>query len=209
MDSAGLSRWPEVVIGHSFGGKVALDLLRRAKESGGLHAPARDTWVLDALPGATDGNKSLEPQSVSRVLSELRQITPPFASRSALVRDMKGRGFSEMLAQWMTTNTKAAKDGTYEWAFDLDTIETLFADYRAVNYWGLLRELEAHNSRVHFVRAGLNTAWTPAVLNDFETAMGGSGDSNISLHHIPDSGHWVHVEALEEVARLIEPTVCV
>ena len=170
----GLPCWPSIVIGHSFGGKVALELSRgalRTKKSK-IVSPARHTWVLDALPGATDGNRSLEPQSVSRVLTELRDILP-FDSRGALVRIMKKRGFSETLAQWMTTNTKPTPDGrAYEWAFDLNTIEALFEDYRSADYWPMLRNLDGiDDAKVHFVRAGLNEAWTPSVLADFEVVM--------------------------------------
>lgn len=42
---------PDAVLGHSFGGKVAIEFTRLAVEGAAQTAPPAHTWVLDSMPG--------------------------------------------------------------------------------------------------------------------------------------------------------------
>jgi surfactin synthase thioesterase subunit len=61
--------WPEVVCGHSMGGKVALEYIQQvAAESGGARLP-QHVWVLDSQPGAVPADMVPD---VNRVLAAVK-----------------------------------------------------------------------------------------------------------------------------------------
>ncbi len=70
---AGICGAPEVVIGHSFGGKVALAWAQRDRVG------IRQAWALDAAPGPL--RSRADAHEVSRVIAALRQVPIPLARR--------------------------------------------------------------------------------------------------------------------------------
>jgi esterase len=180
QDLADLDLDPEVVVGHSFGGKVVLAytaLLPRA---------LRQTWVLDAIPGPTAGD--LTANEVSLVIAALKGL-PTLERRTELIDILTGQGFSPTLARWMTTNLQRTPDGL-TWRFDLDAIQALIADYFALDLWDVL-ETPTSDLEIHVVQATRSDRWTPEVLARFADLPLGS---DVLLHEL-DAGHWVHVDA--------------
>ncbi len=187
-DLAALDLSPEVVIGHSFGGKVVLAYTA-------LLPPAlRQTWVLDAIPGPTIGDLTV--QEVSRVIAALRGLQP-LHRRTELIDILTGMGFSETLARWMTTNLMRTPAGL-TWRFNLDAIEALIADYFALDLWDVL-ETPISGLELHIVRATRSDRWTEAVLARLEDL---SRSSDVLLHEL-DAGHWVHVDAPEALTAML------
>ncbi|MFZ5482303.1 MAG: alpha/beta fold hydrolase [Myxococcota bacterium] len=170
-DLARLPFSPEVVVGHSFGGKVALAYAR-------AHGVAR-TWVLDAVPGLAAPVAG----EVEGVLAALRAIPLPVARRDDVARALAPYG--PAIAQWMTTNLRPEGDG-YVWRFDLDAIEEMLADYAREDFTPWLR---ATSASVDLVRGARSDRWTPETLAELE----GLGP-NVRVHVLPDAGHWVHVD---------------
>ena len=93
---------PDVVIGHSFGGKVALAALLIFKSSAALGV------------GSPPGPLSDRPEDrheVSNVISALSAVPIPLKKRSDLKHVLVSSGFSEAIGKWMTTNwRKQMKD---------------------------------------------------------------------------------------------------
>ena len=178
-DVAALGIDPEVIIGHSFGGKVVLSYTAK------LPAALQQTWVLDAIPSPSPGDE--DAQEVSRVIAALRAI-PPLERRTDLVGILTGMGFSETLARWMTTNLQRTPDGL-RWRFDLSAIAALITDYFALDLWDVL-ETPTSDLEIHVVRALHSERWTPDVLQRFDDL---SLSSDVTLHDL-DAGHWVHVD---------------
>ena len=87
----GLAPW--AIIGHSFGGKVALTWTRRAP------AGLQQTWVLDATP------ERLEPAQAAvateRMLMPVTGLALPQPSRQAAVEAMQEAGVDPPTAQWL------------------------------------------------------------------------------------------------------------
>ncbi len=173
---------PSLVMGHSFGGKVALRYAR--DEPAGLDA----VWVLDALPGR-EGAVS----DVARVIRALRAVPLPLARREELRQLLLGWGFSELLAGWMTTNLRRGEGGLV-WRFDLEAVQELLADYLAVDLWPVVEDAPC---ALHFVRAARSERWTDAVLARFY------GLSDVWVHTLEDSGHWVHAENPEGLIQIL------
>ena len=170
---------PQVVVGHSFGGKVALIYAQRATVGSGV---LRDVWVLDAPPGAA---RQTSDHEVRRVLAAARALPTPVASREAVTAHFLAAGFSTAIATWMTTNITRRADGLV-FKPDLAVIEALLEDYFMNDLWGLL-EAPPAGLGLHMLRAGKSDRWDAATLARLAAAP-------IDVRVLPDAGHWVHVD---------------
>jgi len=175
---------PEVVVGHSFGGKVALEYASR-------RPPAlRQAWVLDATPHAMPHGPG-DDHEVASVIRALRAVPQPLARRADVMAELATLGQPPMIQKWMTTNLRRQDDG-FVWTFDLDGAEAMLADYFARDLWGPLETTSPDAPAVHIVRAGNSDRWPPHVV-DRLAALPASAAGR--AHSLPDSGHWVHVDA--------------
>ena len=192
---------PDLLIGHSFGGKVALNYL--AEPIGLSSNGPRHTWIIDSLPGPYDprahGEENGDFQSVFRVLDMLEHLPKAFKTRDMAVSLMMAPpyGFDKPLAQWIATNLVqdvSSGEGMFVWGFVLPVIQDLFTDFCALDMWPFVENYDGDGT-IHFLRAGRNRAWSPAVLHRFEQAQRRSG-GRVKLHTMPHVGHWVHADDL-------------
>lgn len=176
----------EVLIGHSFGGKVVLEAARAAISAG--EPGALTVFVLDATPAAGEPGREAELE-VSGVMRDLRAVPQPLADRQAVVQLLVARGTSLPLARWMTTNLGRAADG-WRWRFDIDACEQMIADYFAADFMELLSTPRA-DLQVHLLRAARSDRWSPALLAALDALPAGAPTQ---LHLLPEAGHWVHAD---------------
>jgi pimeloyl-ACP methyl ester carboxylesterase len=181
---------PPLVAGHSYGGKVALELARRP------YPQLRQVWALDTLPALTAGEDD-SPAAVERVLSALRSVPQPLASREAVVGLLADRGLELSIGQWMTTNLRATDEG-YRWVFDLDAIDAMLASYFTTDSWPVLRQPPPQLD-VHLVRAGRSPRWTADILR----ALASLDSPHVHVHLLAQAGHWVHVDDPDGVLALL------
>lgn len=190
---------PQVVCGHSFGGKVALNLLQQQSDSN--QALPRHLWVLDAMPGTSScdyASHGSSTSSVSFVLPRLRQVETPIESKDEMVRFLKEQGVIESQALWMTTNLKAMGE-KYDWKFDLNVVEELYESFLGLDCWPLL-DNPPLNSTIHVVHAERNRLWKKAkVLERF--------GSEIQVHELKDADHWVHIDNPKGLAALLSESM--
>ncbi|HSL71435.1 MAG TPA: alpha/beta hydrolase [Longimicrobiales bacterium] len=173
-----LGEAPAGVLGHSFGGKVAL---MYAREHG---ADLRQLWVIDSTPEART------PAGSAWQMLELIQSAPPtYASREELIALISGHGFALPVAQWMATNLRRA-DAHYEWRFDLAAIEELLTDFFRVDLWDVI-ESEDRPAELHIVKARESSVLSP----DAVTRIRAAAERNTRVHyHEIAGGHWVNAE---------------
>lgn len=174
----------ELVLGHSFGGKVALAFAQG-------HSPeTRAAWFLDTPPGA----QSIETGSdeLATVFSAISSLAEPLPGRAEVAAHLIARGLSPALAQWMTTNVRGQAEEGYRWKFDLPAVRELVADYARIDLWPIVESPRA-GLVVHGVRGGRSTRFSPAERERMDA---------IGAHVIPEAGHWLHVDAPTELARL-------
>ncbi|MGB0589472.1 MAG: alpha/beta fold hydrolase [Myxococcota bacterium] len=175
---------PAVVIGHSFGGKVALRFVEQAAWD------VASVWALDTSPSLRGAGARGPGSEVGHVLSTLQGIPMPSPSRAAVEATLEAAGFSAAMRGWMTTNLRAVEGGV-AWRFDLSAVDALIEDYFAIDLWPTLRRWP-RASAVHLLSAGRGGRWT-ALDKTQARAIGAAG--GLHYHVLADSGHWVHVDA--------------
>ena len=189
---------PQVVIGHSFGGKVALQYAADASKVSERYS-LETVWTLDSpLEAAVKPGQG----EVARVIEVCGLITMPQPTRQAVIEYFTERGFALGIAQWMTTNLKRVNvhqpsQSGFEWKFDLQGIKSLIADYWRVDGWSLLEEVTPE-IQLHLLRAERGLRWTEA-----DAQRMAKFHPHIEIPLLKDSGHWVHIEQLESLITLL------
>lgn len=189
---------PSAVIGHSFGGKVAIEYARVVSSTEDSRQ-ARDldqVWVLDAVPGAQAG---VDTSEIAIVIRAVRAVPMPAASRKDVVQHLvEHSGLSSGLSEWMATNLKREGDG-YEWILGLDAIEELLADYFRVDLWDFLGQ-PRERPEFRLVVAERSDRWPRA---ERARARALPPAARVAYHELPNSGHWVHVDNPDALLALI------
>ena len=173
LDSLALPLPVGVVLGHSFGGKVAL-----------AYAAARPcvTFVVDSTPSARPDKRGSE--SVLAVLQALRALPASFSDRRAFVSALaEGHAIPRPTAMWLAMNLET--DGErMVFGVNLDRIDALLADYFEQDLWA------AVNADTTFLLGGKSD-----VVSEADVARARSlGASTLTFE---DAAHWVHVDAPE------------
>lgn len=181
-------------VGHSFGGKVALELARIA--------PALSTVVtLDSAPGLRVDFRGSE--AIAQVLNALGAIAGPWASRGAFVRALVAQGLAEPLGQWLAMNLRWTSEG-FEFALDLKRISRLLDDYFALDCWPVLEATSTAGLRAthfHLVIADGSSVYAPEDrLRAQQLAAASQGAMTVEV--LPGA-HWIHAENPEAVAGVL------
>lgn len=187
--------WPEVVIGHSMGGKVALQFAQSCSRGdyGGSALLPKQLWVLDSVPGEV--NFENQNDEVRDVLATLESLPSEIPSRKWLVSHLMGLGYSKSLSDWIGTNLK--KDGDHEtWIFDLQNAKEMFDSYCEKSYWNLL-ENPPKGMEIVIVRAEKSDRWDQNAIERLQKLASREGSDSlgkVSFCVLPNAGHWVHVD---------------
>ena len=182
-----LGRAADAVLGHSFGGKVALlHARRRAVGPGQL-------WIIDSAPGAGRPGGG-----AWRMLGVLRRHPGPFGSRAEAVAAVEGEGYSPLVANWMAINA-VRSDAGWEWRLDPDEMEAYLRDYFRTGAWDVV-ESPPSGTTIHFVKA-----LGSSVLAEEDVARireAGRRTGRVVLHEAA-GGHWLNTENPEAIHELL------
>ena len=78
----------------------------------------------------------------------------------------------------------------FVWRFNLDAIDELMRDYFRVDLWPVL-EHPTSDSDLRVVVAERSDRWAPENRARIQRV---ADHSAVSLHVVPDAGHWLHVD---------------
>jgi pimeloyl-ACP methyl ester carboxylesterase len=177
-------RWTtpvHAVVGHSFGGKVALAYAR-------THPGLTAVMTLDSAPGPrVDARGSEATLEVLTILEALARVWP---TRDAFIAGIEARGLSRAIGQWLGMNLESRPEG---WVFrlSLPRIHALLDDYFQLDLWPVVEDAARTKKgpRIHLVIGAKSSVYSPedrlraeALADDFVTV------------DLLDAGHWVHVE---------------
>jgi len=175
---------PRAILGHSFGGKVAL------MSGPALHP--EQVWVIDSTPSRRSPGGS-----AYRMLQILRRLPQKFESRGDAVEALESEGLAVDVAHWMGTNLELA-DGRYRWRFDLADMEELLDDFFRRDLWDVV-ERPPEPTGIHFVR-GSESDVMP--ISEYIRARELAATGHVSVHEI-HGGHWLHHDNPEDLLALV------
>jgi len=181
------------VVGHSFGGKVALGLPA-------LHAGIAHVVALDSTPGTrVDARGSEATVAVVELLEALRG---PWPTREDFVREVHERGQTRFLGQWLAMNLEA-RDGAFHFRLKLPRIRALLESYFVTDLWPTL-EAAAHgrsDTAFHLVIGTRSIVFDHAE-RVHATQLEGDSHGRVTVDLL-DTGHWVHVDDPNGTLRVL------
>eukprot|EP00897_Mesotaenium_endlicherianum_P004059 jgi/Mesen1/3681/ME000202S02768 len=208
---------PRVLIGHSFGGKVAMSMVEQAAKP--LARPIR-VWVLDSTPDKVRAGGDGEDHP-AELIAALRRMPQEVPSRRAVIDELSAQGFSIGIAQWMTTNLRpaaaaaaaaptggSAAGGGLSWIFDLDGVADMYKSYETTNFWPLVDNVP-EGVHFDFLRAERSLhRWAHDDVTRILTAeaLASDGGAGVQMHVLEDAGHWVHTDNPDGLFRILAPS---
>ena len=181
---------PDLIVGHSLGGKVVLEYLRTLRQRGGLQLPEA-AWVLDSVPNRVPPGPTT--REIEHVLKAVRPLyDAPVPSRKWLHETLSAQGFSEAFIGWLGSSLERdPANKAFYWNFDLDGVAEMFRSYCDSDYLADLAAPPA-GTEVNLVVAERSDRWTFETLEALEGLA--ATTPNFHLRHLADAGHWLHVD---------------
>src|SRR5262249_17105969 len=178
--------------GHSFGGKVALEVARIAQ------IPSlRNVVVIDSMPGARVPPRG-GPDSALTVIETIQSLPGGFASKSEFMGVLTSAGASRAIAQWLAQSLEKENDH-FRFMLDLNEIRALLYDYFSRDLWPVVEDPPA-GVRIHLVIADRSNEYSASERNRaFRLA---ASNNRVTVHVLP-TGHWVHIEDPDGLLRLL------
>ncbi len=179
------------VLGHSFGGKVALEL---ARQRGG---DLDQLFMIDSTPSARpDGHGS---ESTKHIVDLLTHLPTEFPDRGAFTAWVEARGVSRPTAMWLAMNVRPLPHTTrYVFRVDVAGIREMLNDYFRVDLWDLLEHPPPDAPMKAHLIAGGRSGVVDQV--DRERAR---RCPKTTLDVIDAADHWVHVDAPDTLRALV------
>ena len=176
------------VLGHSFGGKVALVYTQH-------HATElQQVWVIDSTLKVT------EPQgSTWRVVGIVRSLPQEFASRDEFADALAEHGYARSVGLWLAMNLERGENGRFRWRLDWDGVEEMLRDYFHTDVWGVIENPPAG------VEVRVVKATESEVLEEDDVARieGASRTTGRTVLHRLEGGHWINTDNPDAVLELL------
>ncbi|MBX3185505.1 MAG: alpha/beta hydrolase [Labilithrix sp.] len=186
---AGLSTPARGLLAHSFGGKVALELVRQ------MPGAFEQVFVIDASPSARPDARGSE--STRHIVELLEGLPPEFPDRNAFTRWIEERGVSRPVAMWLAMNVRPIPNtDRFVFRIDVASVREMLDDYFRIDLWDVL-EHPRGATQTHFVVGGKSTVLDAA---DVERAR---RCPQTTVDVIPEAGHWVHVDAPDALREIV------
>jgi pimeloyl-ACP methyl ester carboxylesterase len=206
-----------VIVGHSFGGRLALEYAAANAVSKSTSTSLKAVWLLDTVPGEAN-------DSVDHVLGIITDVihNTSISSRGE-EKSLNQKEIVDILtqepykmdlgtAQWLAMSYDSQNN---DFGFDNDLVTRLKPEFSNQDFMGMLRTILENNNNnnnnsdsdthVHLVRGGKNTGWTIPIISKFE-ALTKEFPSTFHLHVLHKSGHNVHVDDMHGLVKLFSGT---
>ncbi|MFI5300657.1 MAG: alpha/beta fold hydrolase [Polyangiales bacterium] len=178
------------VVGHSFGGKVALSFAE-------IHRVG-SLVLLDSSPGPRVDARGSE--STVAVVELLVSMPRSFPTRAAFVDRLVGAGHAEAFAQWLAMNL--VRDGeAFTNRLEMPVIRALLDDYFAVDLWRVL-EREGVLGQWDVVLGETSRVFDDADRRRLDRCVA-QAPSARRVAVLEGAGHWVHVDAPDRTVALL------
>jgi esterase len=179
------------LVGHSFGGKVALETMRIQAIPSLAHVV-----VIDSVPGAR--NPMPRGGSALDVVEMLESLPSAFASRSDFVEAIVAKGQKRGLATWLAQSLER-QNNQVRLALNLNEARSLLVDYFARDFWPIVEEPPAGIS-VHLIIGDRSDSYSPS--DRARAARIATSNPRVTVDVLP-AGHWVHVDDADGLLNVL------
>lgn len=183
------------VLGHSFGGKVGLEVSRQLalSESG----PLDHLFVIDSTPGARPDYRGSS--GVRNIVELLAELPDEFPDRNAFTAWITERGVDRPTAMWLAMNVRPLPNTTrFVFRIDVPAARAMMEDYFHRDLWPVLESPPSPTTRVHLIAGERSQVLDADDLNRARRIQSG-----VSADVVAGAGHWVHVDAPEALRRIV------
>jgi pimeloyl-ACP methyl ester carboxylesterase len=194
LDLSGRADLPVAAIfGHSFGGKVALEVARLGSNKSLDHV-----FIIDSVPGAREPLRGGD--SALAVIDTIESLSPTFPSKTDFIHALVSTGQARTLAEWLA-GSLAKENDHVRFALNLDEIRGMLLDYFARDLWPVV-EHPREGLKVHLLIAADSDSYSKA---DRDHALRiARANTQVTVDILP-GGHWLHVDNADGVlAKLVE-----
>jgi pimeloyl-ACP methyl ester carboxylesterase len=175
----------DAILGHSYGGKVALAIAAEAPEV------RLQIWVIDSTPETKPPTGS-----AWTMLDLIRRLPPRFKTREEAIEQIIQGGYTRGVAQWMSTNLTRVDDA-FAWRLDFGAMERLMRDFFQTDLWSVVESPSGQHD-IHVLKASESSAISTDAVRRLEAAT----NDRVHLHHRA-GGHWIHAESPQVVIDLL------
>jgi pimeloyl-ACP methyl ester carboxylesterase len=177
------------ILGHSFGGKVAIELARQ------LEGAVEHVFVIDSTPSARPDARGST--GTEHIVDLLRNLPSEFADRQEFTAWMEARGVTRATAMWLAMNVRPVPNTTrFVFRVDVAGIREMLDDYFLLDVWDVL-ETPPGAMRTHVVVGGKSSIVDAADLARAERCP------RLTVDTIPEAGHWVHADAPDALRAIV------
>lgn len=179
------------VLGHSFGGKVAVAMLEKVS--------VPKLFVVDSQPGPRPDRRGSE--GTMKVVKMLSELPERFDSRDAFMEHVHAQGYGKTMAQWLALSLDRVEGG-YRFGLDTDRIHALLDDYFERDLLPLL-DPPPPGTVAHLIIAGRSTVWSEEE-RERARAIAARHPDAVHVHVLEDADHWVHVDDPEGLLAILK-----
>jgi pimeloyl-ACP methyl ester carboxylesterase len=181
----------QAVLGHSFGGKVAIVYAR------GRPGNVAQVWVVDSTLEVREPSGS-----AWDLVGTVGALPERFPSRDSLVGALAPYGYSAPLAHWLGMNLERDGD-SFRWRLDWKGMEEMLRDYFQTDVWRAI-EAPPEGTEIHVIRASGSESLSDGDSARIERAGAGNGSTFL---HVVDGGHWINLDNPDEIVALVARTL--
>ena len=190
---------PDVVIGHSLGGKIALEYSQSLTSLSSSSAKKR--WLvftLDSVPYEVEKDM-FGAEFILKATEKLPEVVP---NREYLRAQLAPLQISSGIIDWLGSNLVLANPGgahvegnddttktSLTWQFDRKILRDLYESFQQTALWHALEEKDHDDVHVHIVKAEKSSDWKPDAMKRIEMLK---QEEKVSYHVLERAGHWVH-----------------
>ena len=178
---------PTCLLGHSFGGKVAIVVASI------LRPPPLQLWVIDSTPAP-----SRSEGSSARMLHLLARSPARFANRDEAIAWIQAAGFDEPTARWMAMNLQRREDD-WAWQLDVSGLQDLLVDFERADLWSIV-EAASPGTDIRFVQAENDSILSDDAYQRLER-LETNGEA-VQVSRL-SGGHWLHIDNPDGLLELL------
>lgn len=189
LDAAGVTDPGITIMGHSLGGRLAMEYVARH-----MKPEPRHIWLLDTVPGNIHPSVVYVLDVATKIVQNPQEVP---SSRSELTQLLVSQyKLDRATAQWLASSYA---DGEFQ--FDLSVAHDLVHDLNQQDFTGYLSDALHHQEsplRIDMIRGSRNSNWSSSTWETLQSWQG----PHFQLHTV-DAGHWVHIDDLPGVMSTI------